>query len=339
MIKALFFPVFVNDFDEIQLITLKRKYGIRGYGVYTFLRTKLQDVDNYEYPIKLIPDLAYLAGVPEDEMQDIIYNSGLFVVGNDYFSCPALDEALYRHNGIKAKRSEQGKKGGLARMSTLTPEQRSELGKKAINKRWGKNSNEIPAHTSEYQAKNENAGIIPSNEIDIEIEMEIEKEIEMEKDIEKESEIENDIESKKVSSLVLVSQDSTSVSSSQNPISFFSPSELQYQIDSYLKQDSKFFSSKNQDIVTNGFIEFRKEYPQSKASLEAYESVLYAYLYSSLAYSNNYSNSKDFNEVLGKQQSIVFNPSNIMDLMKSIKDKSKSVREVYENIISTVNAN
>ena len=39
----------------------------------------------------------------------------------------------------KAHHSAGGKKGGAARAAALTPEQRSEIAKKAAAKRWGKN--------------------------------------------------------------------------------------------------------------------------------------------------------------------------------------------------------
>lgn len=38
----------------------------------------------------------------------------------------------------KAHHSRGGKKGGAARAAALTPEQRSEIAKKAAAKRWGK---------------------------------------------------------------------------------------------------------------------------------------------------------------------------------------------------------
>ncbi|MBI5920140.1 MAG: hypothetical protein HY847_00675 [Betaproteobacteria bacterium] len=40
--------------------------------------------------------------------------------------------------GKKADSSKGGKRGGKSRMNALTPEQRKELAKKAVEARWGK---------------------------------------------------------------------------------------------------------------------------------------------------------------------------------------------------------
>jgi hypothetical protein len=283
MKAALYFPVFVNDYDELPLTTLKRKWGIKGYGVYTFLRTKLQDVDNYEYPVQMIPDLAYMAGISEEEMTDIIYNSGLFVVGNDYFSCPMLDEALKRHNGIIEKKSEQGKKGGKARMSTLTEEQKRELSKIGNEKRWGKKSQQNPGKNDNDGINAGNAGIniignagsIPDN--DIEIDKEIEKEIEIDKEteIEKEIEMENEMETKP----------------SQKPSSDFSnfnPIEIENEIKSF---KSDYWIEKNYEFVCNLYIQFKQQYSNSKITLSKFEKVLFFHICKALDFEKKDDNS------------------------------------------------
>jgi hypothetical protein len=364
MNKALFFPLFVNDYDELQLTTLKRKYGIKGYGVYTFLRTKLQDVDNYEYPIKLIPDLAYLAGIPETEMSDIIYNSSLFVIGNEFFSCPLLDEALNRHNGIIEKKTGQGKKGGQARMSTLSEEQRKELSRKGHEARYGKqkshvdtNSIDVPAIKSEVSTNSSNvpanninagstgnnlpsnAGNLPSNEIDIEREREIdierETDTETEREIETEREKETDIESTRVSSK---GSSSNVASGSTPPQSFhYSPIEVEKQIKKYLNKDSKFFFGDNQNIVINAYINFYNEFPTTIDTVEGFEQVLYVHLQSLLSSPSKYiENTKDLNDVLDNTENLIITPSSIMDLMQRIKDNKNDNKDTFHKIIHKV---
>lgn len=317
MNKALFFPVFVNDFDEVHLTKLKRKYGIKGYGIYTFLRTKLQDVDNYEYPLTMIPDLAYMAGIPENEMTEIINDSGLFVIGNGYFSCPLLDEALHRHNGIKEKKSEQGKKGGIARMSTLTTEERKALSLKGVEARKNKQLAQ-PATKSETKSivgfagsvQPANAGLQPNNEI----ETDIERETEIEKETESDKEKDIDIEKKKLSS--------------------FPGFELTKEVENYLESKSKFFYGKNQNACSRLYERYRVEQSDTEInSIWAFEKVLYYFL---LCMTNT-QNVQELNQRLfqGNLSIIV---ADIYNTVKLINSK-KEINDDYEKAVISVIGN
>jgi hypothetical protein len=330
MNKALYFPLFVNDYEEVQLTTLKRKFGIKGYGIYTFLRTKLQDVDNYEYPIRMIGDLSYMAGIPETEMTDIINNSGLFVIGNDFFSCPLLDEALNRHNGIKAKKSEQGKKGGQVRMSTLTPEERKELSQKGVDARKNKQPAQ-PAFEKNMAnlqpAKNDNAGCVgssqpsnagskPDNEIDIESEMEIDMETDTDKDKEKDNKREIDSEREK-----------------NSPISGI---DLSKEIKKYLESPSKFLYGHNQNLCSSVYESYRVLLSDPKIkSIGMFEKVLYYHL---LKVTNS-NNVHELNEEISKGSlsltlEDICNTVQLVSRKKVVNDDYK--KEVYA-IIGTPN--
>ena len=315
MNKALFFPVFVNDYDEVQLIKLKRKYGIKGYGIYTFLRTKLQDVDNYEYPITMIPDLAYMAGIPENEMTEIINNSGCFEIGNGYFSCPLLDEALNRHNHIKEKKSEQGKKGGLARMSTLTTEERKALSLKGVEARKNKLSGQ-PAPQPEIKsdvgyagaAQPANGGSQPDNEIEIEKEMEIENESKKKKDI--------DIESRNLSS--------------------FSVININKEVEDYLKSDSKFFYNDNKYICSRLYERYQVERPDPKiTSIQMFENLLYYHLLKI----TNTKDVKDLNQRLsnGSLSLNLYDISQTVQLICSKKEVNDDYKKEFYAVIGTPN--
>lgn len=312
MNKALYFPIFVNDFEEVQLTKLKRLFGIKGYGIFTFLRTKLQDVDNYEYPLTMVSDLSYMAGIPENEMLEVINNSGLFVVANGYFSCPLLDEALNRHNGIKEKKSEQGKKGGIARMSTLTSDERKALSQKGVQARKNKLSEEqvqqpVLISNAGYAGymKPAIAGSQPSNEI----EMEIEKETEIEKEnkIERKIDIEN------------------------NQIPSFSPSKLKNEVDAYLKLPSKYFYGLNQNDCSRLYERYRVEQPDIKIkSILAFEQVLYYYL---LCMTNTH-NVQDLNQRLS-QGNLSINVADIYNTVKLITSK-KEINDDYKRAVISV---
>jgi hypothetical protein len=314
MNKALYFPMFVNDYDEVQLTKLKRKFGIRGYGIYTFLRIKLQDIDNYEYPMTMIPDLAYMAGIPENEMTEIINDSGLFVIGNGYFSCPLLDEALSRHNGIKEKKSEQGKRGGLTRMSTLTPEERKALSLKGVEARKLKQQ---PAPQSAKildvgyadSSQPANAGSQPDNEIEIDIENEIETEKEMETEKDKERDI--DIERENFFS--------------------FSGIKLSKEVEDYLRSESKFFYGNNQNVCSRLYERYRVEQTDTKiASLKTFENVLYYHLLKI----TNTKNVQELNERLSKS-SLSLATSDIFNTVQLIS-KKQEVNSDYKNEVSKV---
>jgi hypothetical protein len=319
MKAALFFPVFVNDYDELKLTTLKRKWGMKGYGVYTFLRTKLQDVDNYEYPVKMIPDLAYMAGVSEQEMTAIIYNSGLFKVGNDYFSCPMLDEALKRHNGIIEKKSEQGKKGGHVRMSTMSEDQRKELSKKAHEARYG---SKLPAPASDLPTKNINAGSLPSNEMDIDIkrekDIETKTEIDKEIDIKKENEMEREMETKP-------RQKSSSEFSNFNPI------EIQNEIN-YFKSD--YWIEENYEFVCDLYIKFKQQYSNSKISLSKFEKVLFFFICKELdAIKGDDNSNKEINDYcLSKPVIDVY----IIQIIINGINKEEQIKENFKFVIDTL---
>lgn len=315
MNKALYFPIFVNDFEEVQLTKLKRLFGIKGYGIFTFLRTKLQDVDNYEYPLTMVSDLSYMAGIPENEMLEVINNSGLFVVANGYFSCPLLDEALNRHNGIKEKKSEQGKKGGIARMSTLTTDERKALSLKGVEARKNKQPAQ-PATKLETKSivgfagvvQPANAGSQPNNEIETDIEKEIEKEKETESDKEKDI----DIEKKKLSS--------------------FPGFELAKEVENYLKSQSKFFYGKNQNACSRLYERYRVEQTDTKInSIWAFEKVLYYFL---LCMTNTH-NVQDLNQRLS-QGNLSINVADIYNTVKLITSKQEINDDYRKAVISVI---
>jgi hypothetical protein len=276
----------------------------------------------------MIPDLAYMAGISEEEMTDIIYNSGLFVVGNDYFSCPMLDEALKRHNGIIEKKSEQGKKGGKARMSTLTEEQKRELSKIGNEKRWGKKSQQNPSKNDDagINTGNDgisipaNAGSIPDNDIDMEIEKEIETKIEIEKemDIEKETEMESEMETK-------LSQKSSSEFSNFNPI------EIENEIKSF---KSDYWIEKNYEFVCNLYIQFKQQYSNSKITLSKFEKVLFFHICKALDFEKKDENSNmDINNYCLSRPVIDINI--IQDTINVI-NKIEQIKENYKFIIDTL---
>lgn len=315
MNKALYFPIFVNDFEEVQLTKLKRLFGIKGYGIFTFLRTKLQDVDNYEYPLTMVSDLSYMAGISENEMLEVIKNSGLFVVANGYFSCPLLDEALNRHNGIKEKKSEQGKKGGIARMSTLTTEERKALSLKGVEARKNKQPAQ-PATKLETKSivgfagvvQPANAGSQPNNEIETDIEKEIEKGKETESDKEKDI----DFEKKKLSS--------------------FPGFELAKEVENYLKSQSKFFYGKNQNACSRLYERYRVEQTDTKInSIWAFEKVLYYFL---LCMTNTH-NVQDLNQRLS-QGNLSINVADIYYTVKLITSKQEINDDYRKAVISVI---
>ncbi len=315
MNKALYFPIFVNDFEEVQLTKLKRLFGIKGYGIYTFLRTKLQDVDNYEYPLTMVSDLSYMAGIPENEMLEVINNSGLFVVANGFFSCPLLDEALNRHNGIKARKSEQGKNGGIARMSTLTPDERKALSQKGVQARKNKLS-EGPVQQQAIISSAGYAGSItpavagsqPSNEI--EREKERETEIETGKKIDRKIDIE------------------------KNQMPSFSPFDLKREVDDYLSVPSKFFYGRNQNTCSRLYERYRIEQPDTKIkSIWAFEKVVYYYL---LCMTNS-KNVQELNQRLSQGNLSI----NVVDIYNTVKiiTSNKEINDDYRRAVNTVIGN
>jgi len=118
---------------------------------------------------------------------------------------------------------------------------------------------------------------------------------------------------------------------------FHSPQEVNYQIEQYLQTESKFFFGDNKNIVSNTYTEFYKEYPESKATINGYEEVLYMYLKSTLSTMMNIiDNPTQLNEELNKTNSLVIPPVNIKNLMNSIKTNRNGEREVYNKILSDI---
>jgi hypothetical protein len=135
MKTAVYFPVSTTHYSSTLSLNIRRTKGWQGYGQYIAILQMLANSKTRKLQLSEVPDIAFNLHISEEEVLTII-NSYFIVDGNEFGSAE-LEEALSYFDAKYNAASEAGKKSA----AMLTPEQRKEKAKKAIETRWNKSGN------------------------------------------------------------------------------------------------------------------------------------------------------------------------------------------------------
>jgi len=99
-----------NAANDVKILFLRQKYGIKGYGIYWFIIESLAQSGG-QLPLNIIPVLSMQMQVESSIVEDIILNFGLFVSRETIF----VSERLLNHLDLRNKLIEKGKQGAAIR--------------------------------------------------------------------------------------------------------------------------------------------------------------------------------------------------------------------------------
>lgn len=112
---AFYFSHDSNARNDIKIITLRRKLGMAGYGLYWCIIEILREQANYKMRLSAIDDIAFNLGVTSDQVNDIIRGYDLFKIEDELFYSESLIRRMLLYTETKTKLSQAGKKGMEAR--------------------------------------------------------------------------------------------------------------------------------------------------------------------------------------------------------------------------------
>ena len=136
---AYYFPHDGNARMDLKISALRKKYGMKGYGIFFGIIEMLRETKEYQ----LLDDwssIAYDLREDEEAIVDIIKNFNLFVVDleNHFFYSKSLKERMKHLDDIRIKRSIAGRKGGLASKRQANVKQTSSIKGKESKVKYSK---------------------------------------------------------------------------------------------------------------------------------------------------------------------------------------------------------
>ena len=113
-----------NARHDHKIISLRAKYGAAGYGVYWMLIETLRETADYRFPVKHFGALALDFAFPDiaDFIADCVNEFDLLSTDNEFVWSDSLVSRMEKHEKIKEKRAEYGRKGGMAKQNLSKPE-------------------------------------------------------------------------------------------------------------------------------------------------------------------------------------------------------------------------
>lgn len=100
-----------NARNDIKIVKLRRKHGMRGYGCYWCIIEILREDSDHKLPLSDIDDIAFQIGETAEFVNDVLKSFGLFQITEGEFFSTRLIRSMDQYNGIKSKLSDAGKKG------------------------------------------------------------------------------------------------------------------------------------------------------------------------------------------------------------------------------------
>ena len=134
--KSVYFTHDSNAFSDPKILKIRKKYGVEAYGIFFALLEKLSASNAYRISINSIEDLAFDMRVDEKKLHDIIENYDLFKQETDGTGTYFYSQSHRLKMQYKDDRADQKRKGALARLAKLTPEELSAQNTKAARVRW-----------------------------------------------------------------------------------------------------------------------------------------------------------------------------------------------------------
>lgn len=100
-----------NARNDKNIIKLRRKIGLEGYGIYWCIIEILREEANHRMQLSCIDDIAFQIGATAEQVNDVIKSYGLFKIDGEIFYSESLIRRMNLYNETKSKLSEAGKKG------------------------------------------------------------------------------------------------------------------------------------------------------------------------------------------------------------------------------------
>lgn len=118
MKETYYFSHDCNARNDVKILKLRRSLGMKGYGIYWALIEMLREEENHKLQLKYIDEISFSLVVDNEDLNSVIHDFELFVIDDDYFYSDRLIRSMEKYADIKKHKSNAGKK--------------------AMNKRWGK---------------------------------------------------------------------------------------------------------------------------------------------------------------------------------------------------------
>lgn len=113
--QAYYFSHDSNARNDKNIIKLRRKTGMEGYGVYWCIIEILREEASHKMQLSRIDDIAFQIGATVDLVNDVINSYQLFKIENDIFFSESLIRRMEMYKDVKSKLSDAGKKGAAKR--------------------------------------------------------------------------------------------------------------------------------------------------------------------------------------------------------------------------------
>jgi hypothetical protein len=104
-----------NARNDKNIIKLRRKLGLEGYGVYWCIIEILREESGHKMQLSCIDDISFQIGAKPELINEVIKSFGLFRIDDDFFYSESLIRRMILYNETKARLSHAGKKGMDAR--------------------------------------------------------------------------------------------------------------------------------------------------------------------------------------------------------------------------------
>lgn len=104
-----------NARNDKNIIKLRRKSGLEGYGIYWCIIEILREEATHKMLLSCIDDIAFQIGIISEKVSDVIKSYGLFTIEGNYFYSESLIRRMDLYKDIKTKLSDAGKKGAAKR--------------------------------------------------------------------------------------------------------------------------------------------------------------------------------------------------------------------------------
>ena len=124
MKKAIYFPMNTAHYSSVKSLNIRMKYDFAGYAIYVMCLQKLAEANNRTLPLTEIPALAFDFRCSKDLLEGVV-ETGFDSDDLNFFSTE-LNESL----GWYDAKYNATSSGGKAAQSKLSPEEKSERGKK-----------------------------------------------------------------------------------------------------------------------------------------------------------------------------------------------------------------
>jgi hypothetical protein len=111
---AYYFSHDSNARNDIRIIKLRRKLGLKGYGMYWCIIEMLRESENYKLSLTDLEDIAYELRCEIEEI-NVLFECELLEKDNEYFYSKSLLKRMEKLDKIKQKRRDAGAIGGKSK--------------------------------------------------------------------------------------------------------------------------------------------------------------------------------------------------------------------------------